>query len=99
MKSIWTRDILQQNCCSQAYAVGEMMKVSYKKLWKLLIDRDMTRTELRLQAGISSVSLAKLGKDETVTTNVLVKVCTALGCNIGDIMDIVPEEKNTKKIV
>ena len=75
------------------------MKVSYKKLWKLLIDREMTRTELRLKAGISSVSLAKLGKDETVTTNVLVKVCTALGCNIGDIMDIVPEEKNTKKIV
>lgn len=75
------------------------MKVSYKKLWKLLIDREMTRTELRLQAGISSVSLAKLGKDETVTTNVLVKVCTALGCNIGDIMDVVPEENNTKKIV
>lgn len=75
------------------------MKVSYKKLWKLLIDREMTRTELRLKAGISSVSLAKLGKDETVTTNVLVKVCTALGCNIGDIMDVVPEENNTKKIV
>ena len=75
------------------------MKVSYKKLWKLLIDREMTRTELRLKAGISSVSLAKLGKDETVTTNVLVKVCTALGCNIGDILDVVPEENNTKKIV
>ena len=74
-----------------------MMKVSYKKLWKLLIDRDMTRTELRLKAGISSVSLAKLGKDETVTTNVLVKICTALGCNIGDIMDVVPEKDKVKK--
>ena len=72
------------------------MKVSYKKLWKLLIDRDMTRTELRLQAGISSVSLAKLGKDETVTTNVLIKVCRALECNIGDIMDIVPGNKGEK---
>ena len=61
------------------------MKVSYKKLWKLLIDRDMSRTELRLRAGISSVSLAKLGKNEGVTTNVLVKICSALDCNIGDI--------------
>ena len=68
------------------------MKISYKKLWKLLIDKNMTRTELRLKARISSVSLAKLGKDEGVTTNVLLKVCTVLNCNIGDIMDIVPEE-------
>lgn len=52
----------------------------------------MSRTELRLKAGISSVSLAKLGKDEGVTTNVLVKVCSALDCNIGDIMDIVSEK-------
>jgi len=75
-----------------------MMKVCYKKLWKLLIDREMTRTELRLKAGISSVALAKLGKDEGVTTNILVKVCAALDCNIGDIMDVVPEgKKNAKK--
>ena len=63
----------------------------------MLIDRDMSRTELRLKAGISSVSLAKLGKDEGVTTNVLVKICSALlcsalNCNIGDIMDVVPEK-------
>ncbi len=74
-----------------------MMKVCYKKLWKLLIDREMTRTELRLKAGISSVALAKLGKDEGVTTNILVKVCAALDCNIGDIMDVVPEGKNNAK--
>jgi len=74
------------------------MQVSYKKLWKLLIDRNMTRTELRLKAGISSVSLAKLGKDEGMTTNVLVKICSALKCNIGDIMDVIPaREKNAKK--
>ena len=73
------------------------MKVSYKKLWKLLIDRDMSRTELRLRAGISSVSLAKLGKNEGVTTNVLVKICAALDCNIGDIMDVVPERGKYEK--
>ena len=68
------------------------MRISYKKLWKHLIDKDMPRTELRLKAGISSVSLAKLSKDEGVTTNVLLKVCTVLNCNISDIMDIVPDK-------
>ena len=68
------------------------MQVSYKKLWKLLIDRDMTRTELRLLSGISSVSLAKLGKDQIVTRNVLVKICTALDCDVADIMTKVPEK-------
>ena len=66
------------------------MQVCYKKLWKMLIDRNMTRTELRLKAGISSVSLAKLGKNGGVTTKVLVKVCSALQCNIGEIMDVIP---------
>ena len=75
------------------------MKASCKKLLKLLIDREMTRTELRLKAGSSSVFLAKSGKDETVTTNVLAKIYTALDCNIGDIMDVVPVEKKDKKIV
>ena len=73
------------------------MRVSYKKLWKMLIDRDMSKTDLRLLAGISSTSLAKLGKDESVTTNVLVKVCTALDCNIGDIMDISDDCKKIEK--
>ncbi len=68
-----------------------VMKVSYRKLWKLPIDRDMSRTELRLRAGISSVSPAKLGKSEGVTANVLVKICSALDCNIGGIMDVVSE--------
>ena len=69
------------------------MKISYKKLWKLLIDRNMTKTQLRLAAGISSSSLAKLGKDENVTTSVLVKICSVLKCDISDIMEIVPEEE------
>ena len=69
------------------------MKMSYKKLWKLLIDRDMKKSDLRKAAGISSSSLAKLGKDENVTTDVLVKICTALKCDISDIMEIIEIER------
>ena len=74
---------------------GKKMEASYKKLWKLLIDRDMSKTDLRLKAGISTMALAKLGKNENVSMDVLKKVCFALECNIGDIMDLVPvkEEK------
>lgn len=60
----------------------------------MLIDRDMSKTDLRLRAGISSSSLARLGKNENVTTEVLTKVCQALNCDIGEIMEIVPESKN-----
>lgn len=67
------------------------MKISYKKLWKLLIDRNMTKTQLRIAAGISSSSLAKLGKDENVTTAVLLKVCSVLKCDVSDIMEIVSD--------
>ncbi len=65
------------------------MAVSYKKLWKLLIDRDMKKKDLCREAGISHASMAKLGKNENVTTDVLVKICTALKCDIGDIMEII----------
>jgi len=64
------------------------MKMSYKKLWKLLIDKDMTKTDLRKAAGISSSSLAKLGKDENVTTDVLLRICKALDCELNDIVEI-----------
>ena len=67
------------------------MAVSYKKLWKLLIDKDMKKEELRVAAGISTNTMAKLGKNENVTTDVLVKICTALQCDIGDIMELTPE--------
>lgn len=72
------------------------METSYKKLWKLLIDLDMSKTELRLKAGISTMALAKLGKNENVSLDVLKKICKALNCNIGDIMDIVPEKHCSK---
>ena len=64
------------------------MAVSYKKLWKLLIDKNMTKTKLRTESGISTGALAKLGKNENVTTDVLVRVCRALDCNVNEIMDI-----------
>lgn len=64
------------------------MSISYKKLWKLLIDRDMKKKDLCAVAGISHASVAKLGKNENVTTAVLVKIYTALQCDIGDIMEI-----------
>ena len=67
------------------------MEVSYKKLWKLLIDKNMKKTDLIEKANISSVSLAKLGKNENVTTDVLTKICTALNCDISDIMEMVDE--------
>ncbi|MCD7825440.1 MAG: helix-turn-helix transcriptional regulator [Clostridiaceae bacterium] len=69
------------------------MAVSYKKLWKLLIDRDMKKKDLCASAGISHASMARLGKNENVTTDVLVKVCTALKCDISDIMEITEEAK------
>ena len=59
------------------------MAVSYIKLWKLLLDRGMKKTDLIETAGISSNVLAKLGKNENVTTDVLVKICTALKCDVG----------------
>lgn len=64
------------------------MAVSYKKLWKILIDRDMKKKDLCVAAGISHASTAKLGKNENVTTDILVKICTALQCDIGDIMEV-----------
>lgn len=72
------------------------MFVSYKKLWKLLIDRDMNKRDLCQLAGISSASVAKLTKGENVQTDVLVKICTALNCGIEDIMEILPEQEETK---
>ena len=77
--------------------MAKIMEVSYKKLWKILIDRDMSKTDLRLQAGISTMALAKLGKNENVSMDVLKKICVALDCNIGDIVDLIPAHKKMSK--
>ncbi|WFR57217.1 helix-turn-helix transcriptional regulator [Anaerocolumna sp. AGMB13025] len=69
------------------------MKVSYKKLWKMLIDRDMTKTQLRVKAKISTTTLTKLSKNENVGTEILAKICNAMECNVGDIVEFVTEEQ------
>lgn len=70
------------------------MSVSYKKLWKLLIDKDMKKKDLQMVTGLSSSTIAKMTKNESVNTEVLVKVCTALCCDIGDIMEVIPDIKS-----
>ncbi len=67
------------------------MGVSYKKLWKLLIDRDIKKGDLSKMAGVSGTSLAKMARGENVNTDTLVRICTALSCSMDDIMEIVPE--------
>ena len=68
------------------------MTISYDKLWKLLIDKDMSAVDLRLATGIAPNTMTKLRRDEEVSMAVLVKICTALNANIGDIMDLIPGE-------
>ena len=67
------------------------MAVSYKKLWKLLIDKDMKKKDLRIATGMTTTALAKLGKNEHVNTEVLAKICKVLECNIEDIVEVVEE--------
>jgi len=64
------------------------MAISYDKLWKLLIDKKMNRTDLKEAAGISFNVLAKMGKDETVSMDSLLKICKTLDCDISDIMEV-----------
>lgn len=72
------------------------MSVSYKKLWKLLIDKDMKKKDLCAKAGISSASVTKMGKGGHVTTEVLAKICVALDCTMDDIMEVVQEQQYQK---
>ena len=68
------------------------MAISYKKLWKLLIDRDMKKKDLMAISGISQSSVTKMGRNENVSTEVLVRVCLALNCDIGDVAEIILPE-------
>jgi len=65
------------------------MVISYNKLWKLLIDKGMNKQDLKRVSGVSTASIAKLGKGENIQTDVLLKICNALGCGINDIMETV----------
>ena len=73
------------------------MAVSYKKLWKLLIDKDIKKKDLSSMAGVSPATITKMGKGGHVTTEVLLKICTALNCNVEDIMEVVPEVKSNDR--
>ena len=68
------------------------MAVSYDKLWKLLIDKKMTKTALRIETDMSSSTLAKMSKNETVSMDVMLRICKVLDCNVGDIMDATKDE-------
>ena len=78
----------------------EQLTVSYKRLWKLLIDRDMKKKDLQAAAGISPSSISKLSRNENVSMDVLIKVCSALGVSFEDIMELIPsttvEERKQK---
>ena len=69
------------------------MAISYNKLWKLLIDKGMNKRDLKVAAGVSSASIAKLGKCENITTDVLLKICEALNVHLEDIMETIDEEE------
>ena len=68
------------------------MHITYKRLFKLLIDREMNRQDLKKLCGVSSASVAKLGKGENITTDVLVRICTGLNCKLEDIMELVEDD-------
>lgn len=67
------------------------MRISYNKLWKMLIDKNMKKSDLKEKAGISSASIAKLGKGDNITTDVLLRICEAMECHLDDIMDTVED--------
>lgn len=71
-----------------------IVEVSYKKLWKILIDKDMKKKDLQASAGISWASVTKFSKGERVSMEVLMKVCKTLNCDIGDIVELIPTEEN-----
>lgn len=68
------------------------MHISYNKLWKMLIDKNMKKSDLRDKAGISSASIAKLGRGDNITTDVLIKICEAMNCHLDDIMETIDGE-------
>ena len=77
---------------------GFYMRVNYDKLWKLLIDKKLLKTDLTAMAGISTNAMAKMGKEENVSTEVLGKICAVLDCRIEDIIEFIPDkESSTEK--
>ena len=73
------------------------MAMCYKRLWKLLIDRDMTRSDLHNMTGVSAATFAKMTKGECIASSIIDRICTSLKCDVGDIMEVVPD-KNTEDV-
>lgn len=74
------------------------MKISYNKLWHVMLDKKMNKADLRRATGISTASIAKLGKGENVTTDILIKICAALDCDLHDIMELSHETENSTAV-
>ena len=74
------------------------MAVSYKKLWKILIDRDMKKRDLEKIANISTYTIGKLNKNKNVNVQTLARICCALGCKIDDIVDVIPDDEEDAKV-
>ena len=95
------QDLIQLDCPSNRnlvfllryFAEVKSMKASYKKLWKLLVDKEMSKGDLHKASGLSSSTMTKLRKGEDVSMEALRKICICLGCNIGDIVEFVDESK------
>lgn len=75
---------------------GECMAMSYKKLWKLLIDKNLNKSDLRERTGLSTTTIAKLGRDEYVSMEIVSKICATLHCDVGDMMEYVPDKSHNK---
>ena len=88
MNNVEEHDIIRENMFDKMEAY---MKISYKKLWKLLIDKEMMKKDLAEKANISSASIAKLGRNENVNTDILLRICEALECDVSDIMEVVDD--------
>ena len=73
---------------------GSLVAISYKKLWKLLIDRDLKKKDLQRLSGVSAASITKLGRSENVNTEIIEKICLALDCDVSDIMEITKTKIN-----
>ena len=70
------------------------MRISYSKMWRMLIDKGMKKSDLKEKAGISSASIAKLGKGENITTDVLIKICESMNCHLEDIMETIQDDES-----
>lgn len=92
-ESLLFYDLKQRIIVSISVVGGREMAISYNKLWKLLVDRKMSKADLRKAAGIAPNTMTRLRRDEEVTLTVLNKICAVLGADIGDIMEFLPEEK------